>query len=49
MVNNYTNINTTNFHLNTFNIIKTMTYDIGNLGLVLGQTSKYGRFNIMVC
>jgi hypothetical protein len=26
-----------------------MTYDIGNLGLVLGQTSKYGRFNIMVC
>jgi hypothetical protein len=54
MVNNSTNINKTNNHLslqiNTVNIKKTMTYDVGNPGPGLKLAQKCGEVKLVnVC
>jgi hypothetical protein len=47
MVNNSTNIKKMNNHFNSLNIEKTMTYEVGNPGLGLGQAQKYGRIKLV--
>ena len=47
MVNNSTNINKMNNHFNSLNIEKTMTYEVGNPGLGLGQAQKCGGLKLV--